>query len=179
MPDFVTIAYDIVISLIIVIVVWLTSRGLIKAITVNSERSQMQSFPVRRIREAFRLGSVFVTLALIVDLTNIGGEYVSLTFSGILALIGSLAFSTTLTNVISGLILFHDGFIHEGDSIEAGGTIGKIVRMSLRTCYLETSKNNFVAISNQRMLQGPLTNYSRKQLLEKAIEGKQAAPPPK
>jgi small-conductance mechanosensitive channel len=176
MPDLVTVAHDIVISLIIIVVVWLVSRGLIKAITVNSERSQMQSFPVRRIREAIRLCSVFVTLALIVDFTNIGGEYVDLTFSGILALIGSLAFSTTLTNVISGLILFHDGFVQEGDSIEVGGATGKIVRISLRTSYLETSENNFVAISNQRMLQGPLTNYSRQLPLEKAIEGKQVPP---
>jgi small-conductance mechanosensitive channel len=172
--DPVAIAHDIVISLIIIAAVWISSRLLIKAITEGVQRTDKQSVPVRRIREAIRLGAVFVAISLILDTTDLGGELTSLTLSGVLALVLSLALQSTLSNVISGIMLYYDGFIRIGDIIEVGGATGKVVRMTLHTCVIETRENNFVVISNQRVIQGPVTNFSRKHYLQEGIEGKQA-----
>jgi len=171
--DPVAIAHDIVTSLIIIAAVWISSRLLIKAITEGVQRTDKQSVPVRRIREAIRLGAVFVSISLIIDTTGFGGELTGLTLSGVLALVLSLALQSTLSNVISGIMLYYDGFIRIGDIIEVGGATGKVARMTLHTCLLETRENNIVVISNQRVVQGPVTNFSRKDYLQEGIEGKQ------
>ncbi|MFI5421690.1 MAG: hypothetical protein ACHQ1H_12045, partial [Nitrososphaerales archaeon] len=91
MIDPVAIAHDVVISLIIIAAVWISSRLLIKAITEGVQRTDKQSVPVRRIREAIRLSAVFVAVSLILDSTDLGGELTGLTLSGVLALVLSLA----------------------------------------------------------------------------------------
>ena len=175
MIDPLSLLYDILTAAIIVVLIWLGSEGLIRAFTASVEKSGAKTVPIRRISEGIRLCATIVAIALIFDFTGIGGEEIpGLTLSAIIALVASLALQTTLSNVLSGFMLFHDGFVHEGDSIEVGGVKGKVMRITLRTSYIKTDDENYIAISNQRMLQGPLTNFSRKQeLLKKVSESNQ------
>jgi small-conductance mechanosensitive channel len=161
---------DIITSLIIILGVWICTRLIIKGITTGVQRTDAQSVPLRRIREAIRLTALFVATSLIIDSTNLGGLLTGLTLSGVIAIVISLSLQSTLSNVISGIIIYYDGFIRIGDLIQVGEATGEVVRMTLHTCLLETRENNFVVISNQRIIQGPVTNFSRKNYLKESTK---------
>lgn len=160
--------YDVIIITAILVGTWIASKALIKAVSRGITRSGYKSIPLARVRDGITLFAIILDAALIFDFTGVGGDLTGLSLTAILAIVASLALQGMLSDLISGLLLLHEGYLHEGDIVELGLIKGKLARLTLRTSYLETPEQNFVAISNQKMLQGPLINYSRrKELLDK------------
>lgn len=163
-----SVLYDIGTIVAIVAVTWLTSKALIKATTSAIEKSGSKSISPNRVRDGITLVAIVVAVALIFDFTQVGGDLTGLTLTGVMAIVVSLALQSTLSNMISGLVLIHDGYVREGDMVGIDMIKGRLVRLTLRTSYIETPERNFVAVSNQRILQGPVVNFSRNsELLEK------------
>jgi small conductance mechanosensitive channel len=152
---------DLITIVIIVLATWLVSKGLIRALTVAIEKSGSKSISINRLRDAITLVAIIVTVALVFDFTQVGGDLTGLTLTGVMAIIISLALQETLSNIISGLVLIYDGYVREGDVIEINFVRGTLVRLTLRNSYIQTKDKNFVAVCNQKMLQGPLINFSR------------------
>jgi small conductance mechanosensitive channel len=127
---------------------------------------------IRDFGAAMRVIAVFVILYGVLSLAGLSSEFTSLTISGIGALTVSLALQNTLSNVISGILLFRDGAIHQNDIVEYGTVKGRIVRLALRNTWIKMESGSIAVVSNSGLAYGPLINHSATERLSKkyAIE---------
>ena len=85
-------------------------------------------------------------------------------FTGVSVFIGvlfSLASSSSLSNMIAGLVLTYTRAFRLGDRVKIGDTFGDIVETSLLATHVRTIKNEMVVIPNGLVLGGSVTNYTR------------------
>ena len=85
-------------------------------------------------------------------------------FTGVSVFMGvllSLASSSSLSNMIAGLVLTYTRAFRLGDRVKIGDTFGDIVETSLLATHVKTIKNEMVVIPNGLVLGGSVTNYSR------------------
>jgi small-conductance mechanosensitive channel len=154
---------------------------------------EILSFVIRRI--ARRAGAVptvtrdigatlrIIALALVLSdflsLSGLSSLFTGLTVSAVVAVAVSLALQTTLSNVISGLLLFSDGVLRLHDTIEYSGAKGEVVRIGLRNTWVKTKEGHIAVIGNTSLSGGPLTNHSATERLSKkyAIPMDQSAQP--
>lgn len=117
---------------------------------------------------------VIMILAAVGTLTTIAGlsSYLTaLTVSGIAGLAISLALQSTISNVIAGVLIQHDGVVRLGDEIQygQGGVRGEVVRLSLRTTWLKTKDGVVVVLGNSSVASGPVLNYTSLARLESKL----------
>jgi Zn-dependent protease len=86
--------------------------------------------------------------------------------SSIVALVVSLAISTVIGNVLSGLILIRDRVLRLGDHIKVGGVEGSVVQLGLVTVWLRLDDGSLATISNSNLLSGPMVNRSAQDRLK-------------
>ena len=122
---------------------------------------------LRDIRTGMRLIALVLILSNILSVAGLSSLFTTLTISGILAVAVSLALQTTLSNVISGLLLFSDGVLRLGDTVEYSSTKGKVVRIGLRNTWIKTEPGHLVVVSNSSLSGGPLTNHTATERLSK------------
>jgi small-conductance mechanosensitive channel len=116
---------------------------------------------IRDIKTGLRLVAVALIVSDALGASGLSSVFTTLTVSGVLAIAISLALQTTLSNVISGLLLFSDGVLRLGDTIEYGGNKGKVVRIGLRNTWIKTDgPGSLVVISNSSLSGGPLRNHT-------------------
>jgi small-conductance mechanosensitive channel len=108
-----------------------------------------------------------VIVTVILSLTGLASEFTEITISGIGALSVSLALQNTLSNIISGILLFYDGVIHLNDTVEFGSVKGKVVRLALRNTWIKMDSGQIAVISNSQLAGGPLINHSAAERLSK------------
>ena len=148
---------------------WLVSELLIRVITAAAKRAGVSRGQVRLLKEG--IGSVFVVLAIIVvvRLSGLTSEFTTLTASGIVAIMLSLALQATLSNVISGILVLLDNTLRVKDSIEFSGIKGEVAKIGLRNIWVRTVEGNVVIISNSQIANGPLINYTAGERLLKKL----------
>jgi small-conductance mechanosensitive channel len=78
-------------------------------------------------------------------------------FFGILFSLGS---TSTVSNVVSGVILTYMHPYRVGDFVEIGGTVGTVVKRDFLVTRIRTIKNEEVTIPNSSILGGQMKNYS-------------------
>ncbi len=122
---------------------------------------------LRDIKTGTRLIAFVLIFSNVLNLTGLSSLFTTLTISGILAVAVSLALQTTLSNVISGLLLFNDGVLRLGDVIEYGGTKGRVVRIGLRNTWIKAELGHLVVVSNSSLSGGPLANHTATERLKK------------
>ncbi len=122
---------------------------------------------LRDLKTGLRLVALVVILSNILNLAGLSSLFTTLTISGVLAVAISLALQTTLSNVISGLLLFNDGVLRLGDTIEYGGMKGRVVRIGLRNTWIRAEAGHLVVVSNSSLSGGPLTNHTATERLSK------------
>jgi small-conductance mechanosensitive channel len=122
---------------------------------------------LRDIKAALRLVALVLIFSNILNLAGLSSLFTTLTISGILAVAASLALQTTLSNVISGLLLFSDGVLRLGDTIEYSNTRGKVVRIGLRNTWIKAEAGHLVVVSNSSLSGGPLINHTATDRLSK------------
>ena len=115
---------------------------------------------IRDIRVSLRIIAIVVIISGILSITGLASEFSVLTVSGIGAIVVSLALQTTLTNVISGILLFTDGIIRLNDEIEYSGIRGKVVRVALRNTWIKKEDGTIAVVSNASLSSGPLINHT-------------------
>jgi small conductance mechanosensitive channel len=119
-----------------------------------------------------RVIAVFVIVYEVLSLAGLSSEFLSLTISGVGALTVSLALQTTLSNVISGILLFSEGVIHLNDIVEFQTVKGRVVRLAIRNTWIKMDSGTIAVISNSLLSGGPLINHSATERLSRkyAIE---------
>jgi len=121
----------------------------------------------RDIGATLRIVAVALIISDILSYSGLSSLFTGLTVSAVLAVAVSLALQTTLSNVISGLLLFNDGVLRLGDTIEYSGTKGEIVRIGLRNTWVKTSTGDFTVIGNTSLSSGPLINRTATERLSR------------
>ncbi len=122
---------------------------------------------IRDIGAGLRVIAILAIIAGILSITGLASEFSVLTVSGIGAIVVSLALQTTLTNVISGILLFTDGIVRLNDEIEYSGTKGKVVRVALRNTWIKKEDGTIAVVSNSSLSSGPLINHTASARLSK------------
>jgi len=115
---------------------------------------------IRDIGAGLRIIAIIAIASGILSLTGLASEFTALTISGIGAIAVSLALQNTLSNIISGILLFYDGAIRLNDEITYSGIKGKVVRVALRNTWIRTDDGELVIVSNSSLSSGPLTNHT-------------------
>jgi small-conductance mechanosensitive channel len=86
-------------------------------------------------------------------------------FTGVSVFMGvliSLASSSSLSNMIAGLVLTYTGAFRLGDRVQIGETYGDILKTSMLATRIRTIKNEEVTIPNSIILNSSVINFSRK-----------------
>ncbi len=115
---------------------------------------------IRDVGAGLRVIALLAILSGILSIAGLASEFTALTISGIGAVAISLALQTTLSNIISGILLFTDGLVRLDDEVEYSGIRGKIVRVALRNTWIRKADGTLTVVSNASLSSGPLTNYT-------------------
>lgn len=132
-----------------------------------ARRARAGATVLRDIKTGMRLIALLLIFSNVLSIAGLSSLFTTLTISGILAVAASLALQSTLSNVISGLLLFSDGVLRLGDTIEYGGTKGKVVRIGLRNTWIKADDGHLVVVSNSSLSSGPLANHTATDRLSK------------
>ena len=106
---------------------------------------------------------LLIAFAMVIAFPYLPGSS-SPAFAGISVLAGvllSLASSSSLSNMIAGLVLTYTGAFRLGERVQIGDTTGDIVDRSLLATRIRTIKNEEVTIPNSIVLGTQVVNYSR------------------
>jgi small-conductance mechanosensitive channel len=121
----------------------------------------------RDIAAFVRIIALVIMASGVLNFTGLASDFTALTISGVAALALSLALQTTLSNVICGLLIFNDGVIRLGDTIEYSGVKGKVARMALRNVWIKLDDGSIAVVSNSSLSGGPVINHSAADRLAK------------
>jgi len=126
----------------------------------------------RDIGASLRVVALALILSDILSFSGLSSLFTGLTVSAVVAVAISLALQTTLSNVISGILLFSDGVLRLNDTIEYSGAQGQVVRIGLRNTWVKTKEGHITVVSNTSLSNGPLINHTATERLSKkyAIE---------
>ena len=81
--------------------------------------------------------------------------------AGILGLALGFAFQDIAANFLSGIVMAVQRPIRTGELVEAGGQLGVVVHIDLRTTELRNMQGVQVIIPNKEIFQKPMLNYTR------------------
>src|SRR5271157_1418240 len=138
----------------------LIEEGINRIIRRGAKKAGTNPTVIRDMAVAMRVIAVLVIVTVILSLTGLASEFTTITISGIGALAVSLALQNTLSNILSGILMFHDGLIHLNDTIEYENIKGKVVRIALRNTWIKMDSGKIAVISNSLLAAGPIINHS-------------------
>lgn len=149
------------------IVTILIEEGINRIIRSGAKKAGSNPTVIRDIGVALRVIVVLVIVTVILSLSGLASQFTTITISGIAAIAVSLALQNTLSNILSGLLMFHDGVIHLGHTVEYGSVKGKVVRLALRNTWIKMESGKIAVISNSLLAAGPLINHSATERLSR------------
>lgn len=161
-----SLSQEIISSVIVVAATFAVVQGIGFIIRNVAKRAGAKPPLLRTIRDVITLIWLLLALGGILSATGLASEFTTLTFSGIIGVGVSLALQSTLSNVIAGILLFHDKAIRLGDEIMFGGVKGRIVQIGLRATWMRTQEGNIVVIGNSNLSSGPLVNFTAAERLD-------------
>ena len=155
------ISLELVIGVVVgTFVMVLIEEGINRVIRRGAKKAGTNPTVIRDIAVVMRVIAVLVIVTVILSLTGFASEFTTITISGIGALAVSLALQNTLSNILSGILMFHDGLIHLNDTVEYGSVKGKVVRLAMRNTWIRMDSGKIAVISNSLLSSGPLINHS-------------------
>lgn len=128
------------------------------------QKAKDKSFDTSIIRLATRVVSVVTAIAI----TIYGISTAGVPVLGIIAGFGvgglavALAAKPTLENLLAGVILFLDGSIKVGDTIDSGPLSGTIEDIGMRSTRIRSADGGLVSVTNSELADKVIKNTSRR-----------------
>lgn len=102
-----------------------------------------------------------LSIGILAALSAIGVQTSAVLASlGVVGLTIGFALRDTLSNIISGLLIFIDRPFTIGDLIEIDGKYGRVDRISLRTTRVVTPDGKMLAVPNAEVMNKTVTSYT-------------------
>ena len=155
-----SVTQEIIGSVIIIVFTFLLTQVIGLLIRNVAKRAGAKPPVLSSLRDVIAIIWVLLAASGVLSITGLAPEFTTLTISGIGGIAISLALQSTLSNVIAGILLFHDKAIRLGDEIAISGIRGTVVQISLRSTWLRTQDGNAVVIGNNNLMNGPMINFS-------------------
>jgi len=155
---------------VIVAIAWFVSQLLSRVITHGARRAGVSPRVISYIRVALNAAWIVVAVPSVLSISSLA-PYLSgaLTISGLVTLAVSLALQTTFSNMIAGILLFQDNTLRIGDDILYGSIRGRVIRVWLRTTWVQTNDGTIAIISNNTLASGPWINFTATERLTKKL----------
>ncbi|RLC41602.1 MAG: mechanosensitive ion channel family protein [Candidatus Coatesbacteria bacterium] len=116
---------------------------------------------IRKIAQKFVL-YIVVSVAVIIILQTLEIEISSiLATAGLLSIAVGFAAQTTLSNLISGLMIFSERPFEIGDVIKVEDKLGVVQSIDILSTKVKTFNNLFVRIPNSSLIEKMVTNYTK------------------
>lgn len=132
------------------------TRPALARILARAELDPALSGMLQRVYR-FLLMTLSVLMALNQLGINVGAALAGL---GVVGLTIGFAAKDTLSNVISGFLIFWDKPFHAGDWVTVGDNYGKVIEITMRTTRLLTWNNTSVIIPNETAITQVMVNHS-------------------
>jgi MscS family membrane protein len=128
------------------------------------QQAKDKTFDTSIIRLATRVISCMAALAVIIyGLSSAGVPvYGIIAGFGVGGLAFALAAKPTLENILAGVILFLDGSIKVGDTIESDGLSGVIEDIGMRSTRIRSRDGGLVSVTNSELADKVIKNVSRR-----------------
>jgi len=129
------------------------------------------------------LNYVLLTLGVLAGLAVLGLDLTKLTIMASAFGVGiGFGLQSVVNNFVSGLILLFERPIHVGDTIEAGGIMGSVRRIGIRSSVVRTWQGAEIIVPNAQLVTDRVTNWTlsdRQRLIELPVGVSYSAHPKK
>jgi small-conductance mechanosensitive channel len=129
------------------------------------------------------LNYVLLTAGFLAGLAVLGLDLTKLTImAGAFGVGIGFGLQSVVNNFVSGLILLFERPIHVGDTIEAGGILGSVRRIGIRSSVVRTWQGAEIIVPNAQLVTERVTNWTlsdRHRLIELAVGVSYSAHPKK
>ncbi len=156
-----------VFGLFIIIGGFLLLRFLLNLLT----RKINKLFFIKDRIETGRLHSVLLiikyltyTIFIFICLTMIGID-LSLVLTGSAALLVGLGFGiqSIFNDLVSGIIILFEGNVDKGDIVDAGGLVGEVEQLGLRTSQIRTRDGVSIIVPNSKFVSDNVINWTHEE----------------
>lgn len=128
-----------------------------------SQRISFYGFHREWIYPTYNLLRFFTVLFAIVMIAPYLPGYESPSFKAVSVLLGvmvTLGSTSSIANVVAGIVLIYMRPFSIGDRVKIDDLIGDVVEMSLLVTRIKTTKNEHVTLPNSKVLGGSMIDYS-------------------
>lgn len=134
------------------------------------QQAKDKTFDTSIIRLAARVVSAMSALAIVIYGISAAGVpvYGIIAGFGVGGLAVALAAKPTLENILAGVILFLDGSIKVGDTIESGALTGTIEDIGMRSTRIRSADGGLISVTNSELADKVIKNMSHRIISQKS-----------
>lgn len=156
-----TLGYNVILALVILIAGALIARSVKKAITNSKSPLKKIDDTLLPILSSIAGYSVYVIAGLfILDIFGVNTASL-IALMGAAGLAIGLALKNTLSNIAAGIMLLILRPFKVGDFVDASGTLGTVNEINLFTTVFKTSDGLYIASPNGKVWGGNIKNFTR------------------